>query len=97
MRVPTRWLAAATLTAGALAGPLAITASATPGSTPASSSCLGAITDYLAHFDVVTGEPTHGQVGDLLSADATTEPGVVGQFNRVVAGFHGTVTDCVPE
>lgn len=95
MRRATRWLAAAVLTTGAVVGPMALAASADPGAPSPQASCLGSISDYLAHFDVNTGEPTHGQVGEFLSADAKSQAGAVGEFNRSVAPTHGAIDSCI--
>jgi hypothetical protein len=97
MRRATRCFAAAVLTAGTLVGPLAVAASADPGVPAPQASCLAAISDYLAHFDVNTGEPIHGQVGQLLSTDARSQPGAVGEFNRFVAPNHGTIDSCLSD
>src|SRR6266496_295204 len=65
---------------------------AEPGGTSPNASCVGVLSNGETHLF------PHGFVGQEVSGFATSAPGVVGEFNKLVAKNHaGSLEGCIVE
>lgn len=96
MRLSSRLaIASAVLATAAGTAATAFADSSSVGFPSQSSSCLGAITDYSAHYSQDgSGTPVNG-VGYVIRVDAQQYPGNVGDFNKVASKSHGGLFGCI--
>lgn len=85
---------------GAAAPAFAGQAYPAPGFPSGSASCVGAGSDFQAHYggaDSTFPVITHGTVGPTVSGHATSlDPGAVGEFQRMLAMSSGPIWVCLP-